>query len=190
MTRDTRTNRVPHHTSSRLRRAVPASVLAAVVLGGCSQMSPQTTQLDYAASDGVMIVEGDLAVRNLLLVADEQGQQATVVGSLVNSSGDPMQIQLGAEGSQLSQPVEVPAGDAVVLSDEDPRIEVPIDAQPGTMTTFVIRTGSQDLTLEVPVLDGTLAEYSTLTPGAAPTAGEEATVPEEPAATQAPSPTP
>lgn len=154
-------------TSPRsLRIACVAVVAATALLGGCSQMSPQTTQLQYAASDGVMGESGPLSVRNLLLVTDDAGQQATVVGTLVNSSDQKLSVELGtASGGPGTAPIEVEAGGVVTLTADGQRIVVPIQSGAGTLVPFVLTAGGTQLSLNVPVLDATLPEYSTLTPG-------------------------
>lgn len=165
------TRRVHRQTSPRLLRTVSAVALVAALLGGCSQFSEQTTQQPYSASDGVKGDNGPLGVRNLLLVTDEQGEVATVSGTLVNTSDEPLKVVLGSASGGPGEPIEVPADGVVTLTADDTRIEVPIQSGAGTLVPFVIsdvnaQTSGVAITLDVPVLDGTLAEYKTLQPSA------------------------
>lgn len=151
---------------SRSRVAVCAVFAAAgLALAGCSQMSPQTTQLKYAASDGVVADAGALGVRNLLLVTDDGGEEANVVGTLVNSGGEPMSVQLGTATGGPGEPIEIPGMSSVAIGPGGERsMVVPIESGAGTLVAMIVTSGADSLDLEVPVLDGTLAEYATLTP--------------------------
>ncbi len=168
------TRRLLRPFSSRL--AVGAFALVAVsTVVGCSEMSPQTTQLHYEASDGINGTAGSLGVRNLLLITDsEDAKTANVVGTLVNTGSSALKVDLSTSGGSAS--VTVPAGGRVALS-QSPQVQLPVSQQPGLLTPMAITGGSNELKLQVPLLDGTLPEYSSLTPTVAPSTPSATTTP-------------
>lgn len=156
----------PPSAKSRLAVSISALLAAGAALAGCSQMSPQTTQLQYAASDGVVQDAGALGVRNLLLVTDDGGgETANVVGTFVNSGETPFTLTVATENGQ-TEPIQVPAGGTTPVGVAQ-KLQVPIDAQPGLLVPVTVSGSGQELTASVPLLDGTLPEYATLTPSPA-----------------------
>lgn len=196
-------------------RAVAAAALALALgagLTGCNMISPQRTTMEYAASDGVNVDLGDIAVRNALLVVDsdtETASQANLVFTAVNPTDQNAQITVAVAGgapTQIALPNN-PESDVVKVGfgDTGPQlvtgqfvsgttVEVKFTA---TYTDAEGAQQTQEVTHLVPVLGATdpanvLEEYSTLAPGSganAPattpaTPGEEgATDGETPAAT-------
>ncbi len=88
---------------------IPVLCLAAV---GCASVRAQT-QLWYEPADGVSTDAGDIAVRNVLLVADEEGSVATLLATFAN------------EGA-TDELVEVRVGDSIVPP-VGGRLEIPED---------------------------------------------------------------
>ena len=75
----------------KTRRIASSLVLAAALaLGatGCSLIAPQGTLEPYAPSDGVDVTIENIAVRTLLLIADESGENFNVVFTGVNNTAD------------------------------------------------------------------------------------------------------
>ena len=70
------------------RRIIAPFALAASLLAGatgCTLSAEIATKKAYEASDGVGAVLGDLALRNVLLITNDQGE-ANLVMTVVNSS--------------------------------------------------------------------------------------------------------
>lgn len=181
----------------RSRFAAIVVLAAAVALGtsGCGLLAPQATTIHYDASDGVSGTVGDVELHNALIVADEEGTAGNLVVSLVNTgtSAHNVEITWGDDGKAS---VTVDAGETITLSapqsgdaeTEDVLLD-PLPAKPGDTTDVFFQYGSETgATLQVPILTGDLAEYSTLVP----TPKAETTEPEattEPETTSTPEPT-
>ena len=166
---------VPH--PSRPVRAAAVAAVAGLALGGCSMFSPQTTtNVTYAPSDGVQGTAGDLAVRNVFVLTEEQGSSAELVGAVFNASDEQMQVQVTVreqgegEGGEapgqplLDQVVDVDGNDSVTMGpDEDEQVTIEqLDVIPGRVVSVTFLRGEGPITLEAPVLDGSLPEYAEL----------------------------
>ena len=136
-------------TGPRLAWARPAALAgsAALALAGCSVASTITTQGGYEPSDGVRADVGDVRGGNLLVVAAEDGGPGVVLGYLTNAGDEQAEVSLGPEG--------VEGGLTVVR----------VDGAPGAPTALELRVErGGSAVVEVPVLDGTLAEYAGVVP--------------------------
>jgi hypothetical protein len=170
-------------TSARPVVVGAVALVAAAVLSGCSATNPITTEMAYAASDGVRATLGDLTAENLLLVAEAAETPGALQGALTNRGDDDLEVELELDGDVALVPVA--AGETVLLGGEDGE-EVVLDTpgEPGSTVEMTLTTdaaGAQ--TVPVPVLDGTLPEYADLVP-------EEVVVIPEPAVTESAQPTP
>jgi hypothetical protein len=162
---------VPH--PSRPVRLAAAAAVAGLALGGCSMFSPQTTtNVTYAPSDGVQGESGDLSVRNVFLVTEERGAQADLVGAVYNESGETAQVQVlvreggGDAAAQplLQEDVEVDAEGSVSMGPQaDEQLTVDgLDVVPGRTVEVTFIGAGGNVTLQAPVLDGSLPEYAEL----------------------------
>lgn len=126
-----------------------------------------------------------LLVRNLLLVGPEADGPARLYGVLVNESGEERVVDVEGPGG-LRAAVTVPARTSVPFGEEqteDPGgqdlpdgaditgtlLADPVGAVPGTLVPVRMVVGDALLEIEVPLLNGSLPEYQTLVPTAAPT---------------------
>lgn len=171
-------------TSARPVVVGAVALVAAAVLSGCSATNPITTEMAYAASDGVRATLGDLTAENLLLVAAAADTPGALQGALTNRGDDDLEVELELDGDVALVPV--PAGETVLLGGEDGE-EVVLDTpgEPGSTVEMTLTTdaaGSE--TVPVPVLDGTLPEYADLVPE------EVVVVAPEPEVTESAQPTP
>lgn len=147
-------------------RIAPALALAAAVaLGttGCGLMVPQATTFEYAPSDGIDVDLAGVDVRNLLLVAGDSS--ANVVFTGVNNGDDSVRVSIKfvEDGSQLAQKnFNVDQG-STPFGVESPEI-VELDLLPGSMITAFLEAGGTEVERQVPVVDGSLAEYEALVP--------------------------
>lgn len=155
------------HIKARLRTAstIVTAALAAVLLTGCG-FGAQTLQ-PYTPAEGVNLDVGTVKVRNLVVVADEDGN-GILSGSLVSSSTDALAAvhvtPLGtgnAVGTPLTvtplRPVVLPAGELAVLTDPSPAFAVAGDGlTPGqTVTLSLVFESGATGQIVSPVLSNT-----------------------------------
>ena len=149
----------------------PLVLATVVVLGatGCTFTAEIATQKDYDPSDGVGTTLGDIAIRNVMLISNEDGQ-ANLVMSVVNT-GDTdvsLQVQYHGVGEAVSEFLSVPTLPALTRFGDDPTAGVILegsDVIAGSLVPVYFQHGSVpgELVL-VPVLDGQLPEYELLVP--------------------------
>ena len=154
-------------------RIAASIVLAAMVLtgtAGCNFFSPTATAIQYDPSDGVGATIGDLKVRNAILLTDRDDPVGSLVVSLVSvgEAGKKVLIQYtDADAQQVEESVIVGADERESFGNtgQDQILFENIDVQPGSLfpvfITYGDETGQQ---LLVPVLDGTLPQYTDLVP--------------------------
>ncbi|WP_372593897.1 hypothetical protein [Actinotalea sp.] len=153
-----------------LRRPAPARAAAlllaaaALSLTGCSATNPVTTNQAYAASDGVDITLGGLQFGNLLVLSAEQGAPGTVLGSVTNTAGADVRLEIGLSGELTT--LAVPAGETVLLGPDDAAVDLATVPSPPGALVEVVMTSDADgsATVMAPVLDGTLEQYAALVP--------------------------
>ncbi|MFV0633716.1 hypothetical protein [Demequina sp.] len=137
------------------------ATLAALALTGCSYVNPITTKDNYAASDGVQAVTGEIEALNLLIIAEGADQPATLIGTLYNSSAEDIEVQISFDGA-TNTTVTVPArGDSRLGPDGDAtEVAGTATVMPGLIAPTVLVTQEEGpITAQVPVMDGTLPEY-------------------------------
>lgn len=196
----------------RLRVAASAAVtvLVAGALSGCMLITPQQTTRSYTPSDGVNGQVGDVQIRNVLLVSGE-GAVANMVGVLSNTGNSPQTVTLqydttaGTESTQLTVPANGVLSlrpnpstqvDTQVTTDAKAVRLTDVSVTPGALFPVGFGTGGSDpVSLRVPVLNGSLSQYSTLVPtptaSASEGSGDATATPgatDSPAATDTPSP--
>ena len=151
------------------RLVASAAISALVLLGatGCTFITPQSTKIEYAASDGVNVSDedGPIAVRSAPIIANEDGTAGNFVGAVVNPTQDRATLTVSLEGGEPFM-ITVPAGGSVSLgADQEPVEIVGLDTMPGATVAMHFQSGdSAGVTTQVPVLDGTLPYYSDLAP--------------------------
>lgn len=152
----------------KIRIASSVALAAALMLGatGCSLIAPQGTLKPYAPSDGIDVTVESVEVRNILLIADETGENFNVVFGAVNRTGEPqsLAISFSGEGSQQARAeFTVPTGNTLFGNPDGEETPVLVSIpglQPGaTVTAYFQVPGASEVEREVPVLDGTLEEY-------------------------------
>jgi hypothetical protein len=119
----------------------PAALTALLVLGltGCASENSirLQTQDFYTAGDGVNGQAGDIAIRNLLLVADDtEGDPqtpvpATVLATFANPTSQPDRLLEVRVGESVAQPegggLEIPARGYASLGVEENRLQIEAD---------------------------------------------------------------
>ncbi|TFB60163.1 hypothetical protein E3T34_03975 [Cryobacterium sp. TMT1-62] len=157
----------------KARIIVSVVVATGILLGtsGCNLLAPQSTTAKYDASDGVSGNVGDLAIRNAMLLSDD-GNIANLVVTVVNSgdSAHSLNVQYDDGTEKFTQEVNVDANSSVTFGTPDaPTVTVAADVAPGSLFPVFFQYGNETgVEVLVPVLDGSLEEYSTLLPTSAP----------------------
>lgn len=149
-----------------VRLVSAAAIAAALMLTACS---PVMTDQNYSPSDGVAVRWSENAHvkgTNLLLLADGEGSDARLVGGLSNDTDSDIEVTLGFVDGAVDV-VGIPAHSTYLLDGSPGRdVVLPgVPVPPGATATMAFSTPELgSVTLEVPVLDGTLAEYADLVP--------------------------
>ncbi|MGS0563151.1 DNA modification methylase [Microbacterium aurugineum] len=151
------------------RLVASAALSALVLLGatGCTFITPQSTKIEYPASDGVNIsdADGPIDVRNALVIATEDGSIGNFIAAVVNPTEESATLTISVgDGNDFK--VTVPAGETKSLgADEEPLRIVGLDTKPGATVEMHFQSGdSTGVKADVPVLDGSLPYYSDLVP--------------------------
>jgi hypothetical protein len=184
--------------------ALTALLLLVLGLTGCASENSirLQTQDFYTAGDGVNGQAGDIAIRNLLLVADEEAADAqtpvpaTVLATFANPTSEPDRLLEVRVGESVAQPegggLEIPARGYASLGLEENRLQIEADGIiPGrfVLVTLVFES-APEATLRALVqraegwyADAAPTEQPLTGFGAGPeTASPEAAGPETPAA--------
>ncbi|WP_026533311.1 hypothetical protein [Arthrobacter sp. H41] len=145
-----------HSAKARLP-ALAGAALATLLVAGCSSAdSTEGAELNGADAQ-VNVVE----MEDLYLVALEEGEPARFLGTLVNQSAFPMDVTLSDADDEVM--VTVPADSEFAFA-ENPTLFESADVTPGTIMTVSIAVGSDDESVEIPVVDGTSEEYRDFAP--------------------------
>ncbi len=169
------------------RLAASIALGTAVVLGatGCNMLAPQATTIQYSASDGVNIPEsGPLKVRNALIIADAEGTLGNFVAGIVNDTDEQAILNVSIDGESQSIPVD--ARSSVSLGRDTAPMVFENVGQPGSDVEVSFQSGEgEGVVRNVPILDGTLQQYSTLVPTPLPETTTTPTATPSPTATPA-----
>ncbi|WP_460782029.1 DNA modification methylase [Microbacterium shaanxiense] len=151
------------------RLVASAALSALVLLGatGCTFITPQSTEIQYSASDGVNIADSDgpLEIRNAMIIATEDGSTGNLVAAIVNSTDKAATLTVEIEGLDPLT-LRVGAGDSVSLgANAEPLRIDDLDTMPGATVRMYFQSGdATGSTADVPVLDGALPYYADLVP--------------------------
>jgi hypothetical protein len=170
---------------NRVQRTLVAGAAALTLLAstGCGAINEQATTKAYSASDGIVANVGPIGLRNVMVVAESEDSAGRLLGTVVNTSDSPVQLSLTGSGSTAT--VTVPADGQIRFEDEANKTTVDRPgAAPGALANVTVRVNNESADVRVPVLDGTLPEYSSYVPTPAPT--ESAAPTETPAPTDEP----
>jgi hypothetical protein len=155
------------------RKFAAVAIAAAVALGttGCTFTSPVASRKIYDPSDGVNATVGKVMVRDFMYLTNAAGQGA-LFGSIVNQDVDAVattvSIHAADSSSTAAIPVSVGAGEKLDLGyNGGQAIPLGINVKAGTIEVVHVTVGSDQVSLNVPVLDGTLSQYAPLVNGIA-----------------------
>ena len=166
-----------------MRARIAATVIVAASLllstAGCSFFAPQSTLKRYDPSDGVGATVGQVKVRNALLLTKD-GQVASFLVNLINDGEKTVNVLIQYDGTTASGTsgkvdtrVQLDAGEVKTFGSSNTRqlLFNGIDSKAGSLFPVFVQYGTQTgAQLLVPVLDGSLTEYSKLLPTPLPTA--------------------
>lgn len=141
--------------------AMTLSLSACSLTGNVASLNP------YSPSDGQQIDLESVKARNLIYLVGESGR-GFLIGSLVSSGTADLEVKLQyvdpATEARTDYFIDVPAGAKVDFGyNGNPAIELPVVEKPGqTAKFYLVESESISGLIQVPVLDGTLAEYQML----------------------------
>lgn len=142
----------------RLRAALAAAALGTTLLGGCAVFSPVQSDVAYQAADGVNATFGDLDVRGVLVVSDAKDGAGNIVGQLVNTSNEDIDVAFASEGGAGPQ-VTVGRLSSLTLGEGEAATLPKVTAAPGDVLQLQVTTAATGQNVvTVPVLPS-LAYY-------------------------------
>lgn len=155
----------------KVRVIVAAAIAAGVALGtsGCNLIQPQATTKEYAASDGINLNVGDVALRNVVIISNNGQTGNLVMGAVNTATPAAMHIEYKSAGKVADGHVVVPFSTQPTLygtANNSKVILTGIGTVPGSMLEVKFTVGSKTTTTLVPVLNSDLPEYNGLNPGA------------------------
>lgn len=117
----------------RLATLVTVSLLA-LIAAGCGEVREQTQWSDDR-TDGVSATAGDVQIRNALVVATEDGSEATVLAVLANRGADDELVRVRVADTE-SEPeggaLAIPARGYAAVGPDTTRLDVTgVDVMPG-----------------------------------------------------------
>ena len=155
----------------RRRLFAPLALALSVAVGatGCTLTAEIATMKEYDPSDGVGTEVGELALRNIMLITNDEGD-ANLVMTVVNSGGDDVQltIQITEGSNRKNATLEIAAAPALTRVGDDPSAGVILSGNEiqagGLVPVYFQYANFPGELVMVPVLDGTLPEYELLVP--------------------------
>lgn len=152
----------------KIRIASSIALAAALALGatGCSLFAPQGTTVPYAPSDGIDVNVEGVDVRNIMLIADETGENFNVVFTAMNRTGEDQDVAVNfvsEDGGSARAEFAVPNGTTKFGNPAGATAPVLVTvaglAAGDTIPAYFQVAGAPEVEHNVPVLDGTLVEY-------------------------------
>lgn len=131
------------------RRLAALAVAGMIGLTGCQALSPLETTRDYAPADGELLRFEQADVLDLLVLGTEPDAEGRVIGTLVNSGKEPVDVTIAADNAEVGT-VTVEPMTTVKLADEE--LTVPKTAAPGGFQELTVSVGETERKRTVPVL--------------------------------------
>ncbi|EAR24941.1 hypothetical protein A20C1_06656 [marine actinobacterium PHSC20C1] len=162
---------------TRAARAAASALIAGALLvgtAGCSFITPTATLNHYDPSDGIGATVGDVEVRNVLAISNEDNSAVSISLTIINtgSSSGSLRLQYESEDGErvdISKPISSSAvksygsvvdGDTIIISDAG--------VSAGQLLPIYFQFGNDSGTeLLVPVLSSDNPEYAELAPASA-----------------------
>lgn len=154
-----------------IRRAILGSVIAITALittTGCNFISPVASLNYYAPSDGSQADIGRLKARNLIYFTDNQGHTG-FYGAFANSGSTAITFAIKFKNAAgASQYREFSVGAYKVLNfgyQGKKSLQIDLAGKPGDMVNIVVYTETNESSINVPIMDATLPQYTDLVAG-------------------------
>jgi hypothetical protein len=174
----------------RWRQAVVSLLLSlglTALVAGCGFNAQ--TNMPYTPADGTnadLGAGGAIKIRNLVVISDTKGSgviSATLIGNVQDQLTSVSVTPLKADGSAgtavtatPATPLQLGGGSLIVLTNVTPLKVTSPDLVAGLSATVTMNfTTAGPATLNCPVVDGTQAPWSAITPGVSPTPSPEPT---------------
>lgn len=147
---------------------VSLALVSAVALSGCSFSREVTSLLPYSPSDGNQTDIELVKARNFMLISAD-GVSGVIIGSLVNDGPNDAiaEVQfVQPNGERVVRSLAIGSGSKADIgyNGSDP-MQVELDATPGSLVTVFFNVDGVAGSLQIPVLDGSLAEYRSFVEG-------------------------
>lgn len=136
-----------------------------VGLPGCSAATPDEDW--HAIANGVDGDVGAVEIRSLLIVSQDENQPGRFLGTLFNTSTEPVDVVLSDSDDSVTVRVE-PQGE--LGFDTNPLLLSSVSDIPGSRVPISVTVGSEKKEFSTPVLDGTLQAYRPFLPSTGPSA--------------------
>ncbi len=154
-----------------IRRAILGSVIALTAVlttTGCNFTSPVASLTYYAPSDGSQADIGRLKARNLIYFTDNQGHTG-FYGAFANSGSTAITFAIKFKNaSGASQYREFSVGAYKVLNfgyQGTKPLKIDLAGEPGDMVNIVVYSETDESSINVPIMDATLPQYTDLVAG-------------------------
>lgn len=158
----------------KTRQIVSTFALASALtlgLSGCGLFTPVATLEQYAPSDGVDVNVESVKMRNMMLITDEDAKKFNVVFTGVNNGDAAALVRFAfvndAGSAEATADFDLEPGINVFgPKGDNPQTIIQLNGPKAgdTVKVFVEVQGLGEAEVEVPVLDGTLDDYSELVP--------------------------
>ena len=154
-----------------IRRAILGSVIALTAVlttTGCNFTSPVASFNYYAPSDGSQADIGRLKARNLIYFTDNQGHTG-FYGAFANSGSTAITFAIKFKNAAgASQYREFSVGGYKVLNfgyQGTKPLKIDLVGKPGDMVNIVVYSETDESSINVPIMDATLPQYTDLVAG-------------------------
>lgn len=138
---------------------VAASALILVMgLTGCSSPAEEDMDAIAVGEDGSV---GSVKLLSVLVVSENEGEPARLLGTLDNEGDETLEVTLSDEDDSVT--VTVAANDQYPFDTNEAVFDTAGDA-PGANTTITVEADGETTELTIPVLDGTLERYQPYLP--------------------------
>ena len=160
---------------NRAALAVAALALVIPVSGCASLLSPhQTAEYQYNGGDGASGSVGEVEVRGLLLITDQEASgPAQLFFTLINKGDSTAKVSIEVGDTTVSESVK--AGDTFVQDPKSPETSskevVTVDslkAEPGDLVDVTVKNGSDEKVIETQLLTDALPYYEEYVPSESP----------------------
>lgn len=153
-----------------LRRFASLALATTVVLGaatGCSLIAPQATTIPYSAAEGVNVPDsaGPVLIRNVMLVADDEGDRANFLAAFINDTSEVQNLTIEIDGQRASAAMPPRTSISLGFDGISPLLIEGLGAKPGSTVDVIFQSGAAEPVIQaVPVLDGQLPYLSDFVP--------------------------